>query len=144
MCNLHGGGEKRDVNFAASDGKNGCAKRSGILGKGPLVDSNLRDPRTARSQPGHQLGVGDAVFLDSDAAAIKRQGLAFVVERAQQVAPGVGLWHDKAYRNTKFLQPRDRLRAARDNVDLAELRDELFERIESLNNARERARAHTR
>ena len=74
------------------------------------------DRRAAGFQAGDQAAVRDAVFLQADDQIRHRQ---LLVERGQQLAPGVRLGHDDRRRDAEFLEHGERLGPADDGFDIA-------------------------
>ena len=70
-----------------------CFERPAILRQRPVVDVDAIDRRAAGFQAGDQAAIRDAVFLQADDQIRHRQ---LLVERRQQLAPGVRLGHERS------------------------------------------------
>lgn len=141
MDDLDGRGENGDVDFAVDDRLDRRAQRAGILRQRPLIHGNARDVRAALGETGEEFGIGYAVFLERDAFSGDRQRIGVFVQSVKEVAPGVWFRYGKRDGHAEFLEGGDRLGAARDDRDAAKGLGELLERVDGLDDARERPRA---
>ena len=130
MSDLDGGGKKHDVKFAAGDGVSGLAKRFDVFRQRPLINGNGGDVGAALVKAGEKFRRGDAVFLHGDLQIFDRMGCSdFVVEDAEDFAPGIRFRRDKRGADAEFAEGGNGLGPACHHYHTLECFRELFARV---------------
>src|ERR1019366_3730137 len=104
MMNLHRGGEQHDVNLILRKCRDGIAQRADVFGKLPSINMDGKDLRAALLKASVQLGTGHAMLLHGHAPASERNSVWVLIERLQNLAPGVGFGNGQSDGHAELTQ----------------------------------------